>query len=127
MKNNIGRFKTISTKNLYLVTINTISSIDSNYTHYNTENRYVMAYKIDDLIYFRYCARSCPRYQDIFTGTIYSSYVSGREGECVARSAQGIITNKQEITKKEALHILREMNPTYLPEYTTNDKVKKFK
>lgn len=98
-------FGLINTKNLYLVTLDTVketkvkSFLDITY---RTENklRYALARKC-------YCD-----YKDIFSGTIYNTFPN--EGSEVITETRVFIGSKKYITKEEAIYALQQLNPTYL-------------
>lgn len=104
-------FNRISTKNLYLLELSFIEKVEwyglLRYKQYfSNQRRYILGKKISD-----------KRYVDVFTKTEYKTnddiYDSNRE--CITRSAS-VITTRKYITKDQATYILKELNPTYLPE-----------
>lgn len=111
--------KKIKTQNLCLVKLTTITKYISNYVqgteiHFSKEARYALAYRVDGIK----ANTSFPAYVDCFTGTIYRDKFDASEGEECYLKARALLTNKDYITFEEATYILRELNPTYLPEAT---------
>lgn len=98
-------FGLISTKNLYLVTLDMV-----------TDYRYVKAfcgeYKLAHNPRYAFARKKDFEYIDIFTGTKYTS--DCWEGTETLVEARNIITTKKFITKEEASLLLKELNPTYL-------------
>lgn len=99
----------ITTKNLCLVEISFIKKMDwygiGKSTQYlDKEKRYTLAKK------------NGFEYVDVFTNTIYmkSSDVFSEGVECVT-SSRNIISSRKFITKNEAIYILQNLNPNYLP------------
>ena len=118
--------KKIKTENLCLVKLTTITKYISNYVqgteiHFSKEARYALAYRVDGIK----VNTSFPAYVDCFTGTIYRDKFDARQGEECFLKATALLTNKDYITFEEASYILRELNPTYLPEVTNEHSLKR--
>lgn len=118
--------KKIKTKNLCLIKLTTITKYISNYVqgteiHFSKEARYALAYCTDSLE----VNTVFPAYVDCFTGTIYRDKFDARQGEECFLKATALLTNKDYITFEEASYILRELNPTYLPEVTNEYSLKR--
>ncbi len=118
--------KKIKTQNLCLVKLTTITKYISNYVqgteiHFSKEARYALAYRVDGIK----ANTSFPAYVDCFTGTIYRDKFDASEGEECFLKATALLTNKDYITFEEATYILRELNPTYLPEVTNEHSLKR--
>lgn len=101
----------ISTKNLCLIEISTLTRIESHgsgsYTSYfSNEKRYTLAKaptnELDD-------------YHDIFTHTIYKQRGVFTYGEECVTGVKRIITSRKFIKKSEAIYIIQASNPNYLP------------
>lgn len=111
--------KKIKTKNLYLVKLVPITKYISNHVqgteiYFGKEYRYVLAYRAD----ITKTHTIFPAYVDCFTGTIYRDKLEAREGEECFLKTKALLTNRDYITLEEATYILKELNPTYLPELT---------
>lgn len=106
------------TENLYLVKISKIVKIeemsDKIRRYYDVDVRYALAYKNDPIKY-----EKTMTFVDIFTHTIYLILVNTDvTGISAVVEAESVITNAEYLTEEEALHILKELNPTYLKENT---------
>ncbi len=100
-------FDLISTQNLFLAGLREAVKVTYNrgtkYTYPGNQIRYTLVRK------------TCCTYKDIFTGTTYPKSNDVSEGEEFCAEIRGFITTKKYITRKEAIFILQELNPTYLP------------
>lgn len=100
-------FDLISTQNLFLAGLREAVKVTYNrgtkYTYPGNQIRYTLVRKT-----------GCT-YKDIFTGTTYPKSDDVSEGEEFCAEIRGFITTKKYITRKEAIFILQELNPTYLP------------
>lgn len=100
-------FDLISTHNLFLAGLREAVKVTYNrgtkYTYPGNQIRYTLVRKT-----------GCT-YKDIFTGTTYPKSDDVSEGEEFCAEIRGFITTKKYITRKEAIFILQELNPTYLP------------
>lgn len=120
------RNKKIKTGNLCLVKLATITKYISNYVqgteiHFSEKARYALAYRVDGIK----ANTIFPAYVDCFTGTVYRDKLDASEGEECFLKATALLTNKDYITFEEATYILRELNPTYLPEVTNEHSLKR--
>ena len=118
--------KKIKTQNLCLVKLTTITKYISNYVqgteiHFSEKVRYALAYRADSLE----VGNIFPAYVDCFTGTVYRDKLDASEGEECFLKATALLTNKDYITFEEATYILKELNPTYLPEVTNEHNLKR--
>ena len=100
-------FDLISTQNLFLVGLKEAVKVTYNrgtkYTYPGNQIRYTLVRKT-----------GCT-YMDIFTGITYPKANDVSKGEEFCAEIRGFITTKKYITKREATFILQELNPTYLP------------
>ena len=103
------------TENLYLVKICNLVKIQETDVetrrYWEHDGRYTLAYLKDGQF------NTLMTFVDIYTHTSYpfidNTYVTKVP---VVVAAKSLITNCEYLTEKEALHILKELNPTYLKE-----------
>ncbi len=113
------------TENLYLVKICNLVKIEETdigtRRYWEHDGRYTLAYLKDGQF------NTLMTFVDIYTHTSYllvdNTYVTKVP---VVVKAKSLITNCEYLTEKEALHILKELNPTYLKEEKTK-KLRLFK
>ena len=106
------------TENLYLVKICNLVKIEETESgtrrYWEHDGRYTLAYLKNGQL------KTLMTFVDIYTHTSYSfvdnTYVTKVP---VVVDARSIVTNTEYLTEEETLHILKELNPTYLKEEKT--------
>lgn len=111
----------MKTKNLYLCQVKNITNIDSKYlefltvettTYVDDDSRYILA----RLSKYEDGTKGC--FKDAFTGTRFLRLGDSnlRKGDSCVIATRPIVTNKKYLKNKDALEILKYLNPTCIVE-----------
>ena len=107
-------FGQLPTKNLYLVALAPIISMDYSHFCVSDERRYALCRKVNFL-----------RYKDIFTGTEYREPCFCEIGDETVIASKAIMTDKKFIPRDVAISMLEDVNPTYYSNHSKSKIIKR--